>query len=73
MSKASIPGWSIDELIKKAHIKFDNYLDPLQLSAQFVKVDILKDYPKMITEILEKEWQEFFMSEAKRLVESKLE
>lgn len=61
------PEWSTDELIKKAHIKFDHYLDPLQLSAQFVKVDILKDYPKMIIQISEKEWQEFFMNEAKKL------
>lgn len=59
--------WSIDELMKKAHAKFDNYLDPIQLSAQFVKVDILKDYPKMITQISKKEMQEFFISEAKKL------
>ena len=67
------PEWNIDELVKKAHIKFDNYLDPLQLSAQFVKVDILKDYPKMVTKISEKEWQEFFINEAKKLSASKLE
>jgi len=67
------PEWSIDELIKKAHAKFDNYLGPLQLAAQFVKVEILKDYPKMITEIPEKEWQEFFMAEAKKLSEDKLQ
>lgn len=67
------PKWSINELIKKAHVKFDNYLDPLQLSAQFVKVDILKDYPKIITQISEKEWQEFFMNEARNLSASKLE
>ncbi len=67
------PEWSIDELMKKAHAKFDNYLDPLQLSAQFVKVDILKDYPKMIIQISKKEMQEFFMNEAKRLSLSKLQ
>src|SRR3989344_9007502 len=67
------PEWNIDELVKKAHIKFDNYLDPLQLSAQFVKVDILKDHPKMVTKISEKEWQEFFINEAKKLSASKLE
>ena len=65
--------WTLDDLVKKAHIKFDNYIDPLQLSAQFVKVDILKDYPKMIIQIPEKEWQEFFINEAKKLSASKLE
>lgn len=67
------PEWDINELIKKAHAKFDNYLDPLQLSAQFIKAEILKDYPKMIIEIKEEEWQKFFMDEAKRLSLSKLE
>ena len=65
--------WTLDDLVKKTHIKFDNYIDPLQLSAQFVKVDILKDYPKMIIQIPEKEWQEFFINEAKKLSASKLE
>ena len=54
------PEWSIDELMKKAHTKFDNYLDPLQLSAQFVKADILKDYPKMIIQISKKNGKNFY-------------
>jgi len=29
--------WNINDLMKKAHIKFDNYLDPLQLAAQLRK------------------------------------
>ena len=41
------PDWSIKKLMEKAQIKFDNYLDPLQLSAQFVKAEILKDYPNL--------------------------
>lgn len=64
--------WKIDELVKKTQIKFDNYIDPLQLSSQFVKVEILKDYPHMIKKIDEKEWQGFFMDEAKKLVDSKI-
>jgi hypothetical protein len=52
------PEWTIDELMNKAHSKFDNYLDPLQLSSQFVKVKTLKDYPKMISDIPDEEWQE---------------
>jgi predicted nucleotidyltransferase component of viral defense system len=67
------PEWSMDELMKKAHIKFDNYLDPLQLASQFVKAEILKDYPKIILQISEKEWQGFFINEARKLSVSKLE
>ncbi len=67
------PEWNINELMKKTHIKFDNYLDPLQLSAQFVKVDILKDYPQMLLKISPKKWQEFFIREAKKLSASKLQ
>ena len=65
--------WEIDELIQKAQVKFDNYINPLQLSSQFVKAPILKDYPNMIKKIDKKDWQSFFMREAKRLAESKLE
>lgn len=64
--------WKVDELIQKAQVKFDNYINPLQLSSQFVKAPVLKDYPNMIKKIDEKEWQVFFMDEAKRLAESKL-
>lgn len=67
------PTWTVDELMAKAQIKFDNFLNPLQLGGQFVKADTLKDYPKMIRNLDEKEWQAFFMKEAKRLAESKLE
>lgn len=65
--------WDIDTLIEKAQIKFDTYIDRLQLSSQFVKVEVLKDYPNMIKKIDDKKWQSFFIKEAKRLVESKLE
>ena len=65
--------WTIDELAKKAQIKFDHFLGPLQLSAQFVKAETLKDYPRMLTELPEKEWQSFFMHEAKRLGKTQIE
>jgi predicted nucleotidyltransferase component of viral defense system len=65
--------WKIDELVEKAQVKFDTYMNPIQLSSQFVKASVLKDYPNMIKKIDEKEWQSFFMKEAKRLTESKLE
>jgi len=59
--------WKMDELVEKAQIKFDHFIDPLQLASQFVKCEELKDYPTMIKKIDEKDWQRFFMDEAKRL------
>jgi len=60
-------------LTEKAQIKFDNFLDPLQLSAQFMKVETLKDYPTMLISLPEEEWQGFFMDEARRLAETQME
>lgn len=64
--------WSIDDLVEKAQVKFDHYLDSIQLSSQCVKAKELKDYPNMIIKIENSEWQNFFMKEAKRLAELKL-
>lgn len=65
--------WSIDEIIKKATAKFDYHIDPLQLASQFVKAEILKDYPRMIKKIEPKIWQGFFLKEAKKLSASQVE
>lgn len=65
--------WSIDELAKKAQVKFDHYLDPLQLAAQLIKAETLKDYPKMRIPLVEKEWQGFFLGEARRLGKIQIE
>ncbi|MFA5248589.1 MAG: nucleotidyl transferase AbiEii/AbiGii toxin family protein [Patescibacteria group bacterium] len=59
--------WKISDLVKKAKIKFDWHLDPLQLGAQFIKAIEVKDYPKMIEKIEPKIWQDFFLDEAKKL------
>ncbi|MEK7095443.1 MAG: nucleotidyl transferase AbiEii/AbiGii toxin family protein [Patescibacteria group bacterium] len=59
--------WTLEELGKKAQIKFDTYLDPIQLGSQLVKVTELKDYPRMIIELKEKDWQDFFLHEASKL------
>ena len=66
-------GWSIDELMKKARIKFDSHIDPLQLASQFVKAEMLKDYPKMLIPLHESSWVSFFFTEAKVLSESQLQ
>lgn len=65
--------WTVDDLTKKAQIKFDNFLEPLQLSGQFTKADMLKDYPKMLRKLPDTEWQSFFINEAKRIAQKQLE
>ena len=59
--------WTIDSLVEKAQVKFDTFIDFLQLASQFVKVEGLKDYPTMIIDLDEKAWQSFFINEAKRI------
>lgn len=59
--------WTITELVKKARIKFDYHIDPLQLGAQFVRAQELKDYPRMLIPLEQSVWQDFFLEEAKRL------
>ena len=65
--------WNIDDLVKNAQIKFDHYVDPIQLGSQFLKAKELKDYPKMITQIDDTIWQDFFVNEAKSLEKQILE
>lgn len=64
--------WTIDGLAEKAQLKFDNFLDPLQLSAQFTKAETFKDYPTMLKPLPEKEWQSFFLDEARRLAKAQV-
>lgn len=59
--------FSIEELIKKAKLKFDWHVDPLKLGSQFLLVDEVKDYPMLLTELDESVWQDFFKEEAKKL------
>lgn len=60
--------WGIEDLVKKAQVKFDNYLDPLQLGSQLMRVTELKDYPRMLISLEQKVWQNFWLSEAKKLL-----
>src|SRR3989338_8739682 len=59
--------WKITDLIKKAKIKFDWHVDPLQLGVQFFQAKEVKDYPRMVCKIKSSEWQEFFVIEARKL------
>src|SRR3989344_2035849 len=59
--------WLITDLMMKAKIKFDWYVDPIQLGAQFFKAEEVKDYPRLLVPFDDKVWQEFFITEARKL------
>ncbi len=59
--------FSLDELRKKARIKFDWHIDLLKLGSQFLLVKDLKDFPRLISPMDNNDWQEFFLKEAKKL------
>jgi len=57
----------VADLIKRARNKFDWHIDLIQLGTQFIKIDELKDLPRMIIEIDMDEIRKFFNEEAKKL------
>lgn len=57
----------IKDLIKKAKAKFDWHVDLLKLGGQFLLATDLKDYPHLLIKLDEKNWQDFFIIEAKNL------
>lgn len=61
------PELSLDFLVGLARSKFDTHIDPIQLGAQYMKVKEVKDYPRMLGTINEKDWQGFFLKEAENL------
>jgi len=60
-------GWDMDSLLKKARIKFDWHIDLLQWGSQLLQAEQVRDYPKMIKEVNPKDWQEFFVKEARKI------
>lgn len=60
-------GFSLDDLNKKARLKFDWDVDPIKLGSQFLLATELKDYPKLIKPLKEKDWHNYFLKEAKKL------
>jgi predicted nucleotidyltransferase component of viral defense system len=60
-------GWRLDDLLKKAKVKFDWHTDLLQWGSQLFQADQVRDYPKMIKEINPKDWQEFFLVQARKI------
>ncbi|PIY78721.1 MAG: hypothetical protein COY82_00990 [Parcubacteria group bacterium CG_4_10_14_0_8_um_filter_35_7] len=60
-------GWGFKKLLIDAKVKFDWHIDPIQLGNQLIKATELKDYPRMLKKIDHKEWQGFFIKEARKL------
>lgn len=65
--------FSLNNLIKKARLKFDWHIDPLQLGTQFVKAMQAPDLPRMLIKLSEQEWKNFFIKQAKNLKQEILE
>lgn len=59
--------YSWEQLEKFARIKFDTVIDPIQLGSQLIKVETVKDLPKMIIKISNDKWQSYFMKQARLL------
>lgn len=60
--------WTLSDLVKKARIKFDTKVDPLQLGSQLIKVKNLLDDPILRgSKVKREEVEEFFLNEAKNL------
>lgn len=59
--------WKISDLVKKARIKFDTNIDPIQFGSKLMLAKEVKDYPIMLAKTNHALWQEFFINEAKKL------
>jgi len=59
--------WSLKSLLKKARLKFDYHIDLLQFGSQLLKVEEVKDYPRMMIPLNPKIWQNFFINEAGKM------
>lgn len=60
-------GYTIEDLIDKAKAKFNWHIDAVQLGTQLARAKEMKDFPRMLKKINHREWQEFFIKEAKKL------
>lgn len=60
-------GYGFEDLLQKAKIKFDWHIDALQLGSRLLQAREVKDFPRMVRKIDDKEWQNFFIEEAKKL------
>lgn len=59
--------WSLSSLTKLAQIKFETYIDPLQLAAQYLTADSMRDFPHMRTRLAPHMWVRWFAAQARAL------
>lgn len=59
--------YDLRELLMQAKAKFDWHIDPVQLGSRLLTATQVADYPRMVKPINHREWQEFFVAEAKKL------
>ncbi|MEK6732825.1 MAG: nucleotidyl transferase AbiEii/AbiGii toxin family protein [Candidatus Omnitrophota bacterium] len=64
------PHLSLRKLLKMARIKFDSIIDPIQLGAQLLKAQDMRDLPRMLQKIDHQKWRVFFLNEAKNASDS---
>ena len=60
-------GYAVDDLVKQAKAKFDWHIDSVQLGSRFLLAKEVKDFPKMVRKINHRQWQDFFVAEARKL------
>jgi len=59
--------WTFEKLLAEARVKFDWPINPVMLGRQLMKATGVKDFPRMIKPIDHREWQDFFIKQAKKL------
>lgn len=65
--------WNFKDLIMKACTKFDSHIDPIQMGQQLLRVTDVKDYPTLLINLPDNEWQEFWNKETQKLKKEALE
>ncbi|MBI2074838.1 MAG: nucleotidyl transferase AbiEii/AbiGii toxin family protein [Candidatus Levybacteria bacterium] len=68
--KNSTVAWG--QLANLARNKFDTFIDPVQLGSQLVTASEIQDLPKMLVDLKEHEWRDYFIDKA-RALKSELE
>lgn len=59
--------WSFSDMRKKARVKFDTHMDPLQMAQHLLEVGTVLDYPRLLLPLYPEEWIQFWKQEAMKL------
>ncbi len=59
--------YALQSLLLKAKAKFDWHIDPFQLGSRLLQAQNVHDFPRMLKQINHREWQAFFVNEARKL------